>query len=103
MQIERQHKERGNALNEPQIAVDIRLATKPGSTRAHADVRLHFPDGELILIGFAIIEKPGKAPWVAFPQNRGQNRYFDVIDAKGRIRDAILKAVLSAYELKSDS
>jgi len=84
-------------MNEPQIEVEIRPSAKPGSTKAYADVRLNFPDGELRLIGFGIIKQPGKFPWIGFPENRGQSQYFKVIDAKGRIRDAIIKAILAAY------
>jgi DNA-binding cell septation regulator SpoVG len=84
-------------MNEPQITVDIRKSAKAGATKAFADVRLDFPDGEIRLIGFGIVKQPGKSPWVGFPENRGQSQYFKVIDAKGRIRDAIIKAILTAY------
>jgi hypothetical protein len=91
-------------MNAPQITVEIRPSAKPGSTKAYADVLLNFPDGELRLIGFGIIEQPGKSPWVGFPENHGQSQYFKVIDAKGRIRDAIIKAILTAYsDSKADS
>jgi DNA-binding cell septation regulator SpoVG len=88
--------ERG-AMKEPQITVQIRRSGKPGSTKAYADVLLHFPDGEIRLIGFGIVKQPGKSPWVGFPENHGQNKYFPVVEAKGRIRDGIVKAVLAAY------
>jgi DNA-binding cell septation regulator SpoVG len=88
----------------PQISVEMRRSTKPGRTKAYADVLLSFPDGELRLIGFGIVEQPGKSPWVGFPENHGQNKYFPVVEAEGRIRDAIIKAILSAYrESDSDS
>ncbi|MGC1838175.1 MAG: hypothetical protein WA674_07520 [Candidatus Acidiferrales bacterium] len=85
-------------MKEPQITVEIRKPGKLGSIKAYADVSLNFPDGKLDLIGFAIIGQPGKSPWVGFPQNHGQNKYFPVVDAKGRIRDQIIKNILSAYE-----
>jgi hypothetical protein len=84
-------------MKEPQIAVGVRPPAKPGSVKAYADVRLIFPDGEVNLIGFAIIGQLGKSPWVGFPQNHGQNKYFPVVEAKGRIREAIIKGILSAY------
>jgi DNA-binding cell septation regulator SpoVG len=91
-------------MSQPQIEVEIRPSAKPGATKAFADVRLNFPDGELRLIGFGIVEQPGKSPWVGFPENRGQSQYFKVVDAKGRIRDAIIKAILTAYtKPESDS
>jgi DNA-binding cell septation regulator SpoVG len=93
-----------DAMKEPQIAVEIRQSAKAGATKAYADVRLDFPDGEIRLIGFGIVKQPGKSPWVGFPENHGQNQYFPVVEAKGRIRDAIIKAILTAYnELKADS
>ncbi len=84
-------------MKEPQITVGIRAPGKPGSIKAFADVRLIFPDGEVDLIGFGVIGQPGKSPWVGFPQNHGQNKYFPVVQAKGRIREAIIKAILGAY------
>jgi hypothetical protein len=86
------------SMKEPQIEVEIRPSGKPGATKAYADARLHFPDGELRIIGFGIIKQPGKAPWIGFPENHGQNKYFPIVTAKGRIRDAIIKAILRAYE-----
>jgi len=85
-------------MKEPQIRVQIRKPGKTGSIKAYADVSLSFPDGNLDLIGFAVIEQPGKSRWVAFPSNHGVNRYFPVVDAKGRIRDQIIKSVLGEYE-----
>jgi hypothetical protein len=84
-------------MNAPQITVTIRKSAKPGSTKAYADVQLNFPDGELRLIGFGIIKQPGKSPWIGFPENHGQNKYFPVVEARGRIRDAIIKEILAAY------
>ena len=91
-------------MKDPQITVEIRQSGKPGSTKAYADVLLNFPDGEIRLIGFGIVKQPGKSPWVGFPENRGQSQYFPVVEAKGRIRDAIIRAILTAYsESKADS
>jgi hypothetical protein len=85
-------------FRQPQIEVEIRKSGKPGATIAYADVRLDFPDGELRILGFGIIKQPGKAPWIGFPQNHGQNKYFPIVLAKGRIHTAIVKAILKAYE-----
>lgn len=84
-------------MSRPQIKVEIRPAGKPGSTKAYADVSLILPDGEVVLIGFAIIKQSDKAPWIGFPQNHGQNKYFPVVEAKGRIRETICKEILGAY------
>jgi DNA-binding cell septation regulator SpoVG len=91
-------------MKEPQITVEIRQSAKVGATKAYADVRLDFPDGEIRLIGFGIVKQPGKSPWVGFPENRGQSQYFKVVEAKGRIRELIIKGILAAYNaLNADS
>lgn len=80
------------------ITVNVRMAENPGSVKAHADVTLAFTDGELKLIGFAIIEHPGKDLFVAFPQNRGRSRYFPVVAANGDLRSEIIAGVMHAYK-----
>lgn len=80
------------------LSVEIRRAENPGSVKAYADVRVSFPDGELQLIGFAIIQHPGKGLFVAFPQNRGRNRYFPVVAANGDFHNEIVTQVLRAYK-----
>ena len=85
-------------MSEIQIKVAIRAPGKSGPIKAYADARLIFPDGELHLIGFAIIKQPGKSEWVAFPQNHGQSKYFPVVEAKGRIGDALIRAILGTYQ-----
>lgn len=82
----------------PKIEVNIRPANKPGLTKAHADLRILLPNGEIGLIGFAIIKQPGKKPFVGFPQNRGRNKYFPVVQASGEIEEEITKAILRAYK-----
>jgi hypothetical protein len=82
----------------PKLEVEIRPTKTPGVTKAHADVRITLPSGKLELIGFAVIEQPGKKPFVGFPQNRGRNKYFPVVDASGDLRDEIEKEILRAYK-----
>lgn len=81
----------------PKIEVKIRPTTNPGVTKAHADVRILLPNGELDLIGFAVIKQPHQDPFVGFPQNRGRNKYFPVVQANGELEDEIVKSVLRAY------
>ena len=95
--MDRYSKQEQETMNRQQISVEIRRSAKPGSTKGYADVTLSFPDGQIRLIGFGIIKQPGKSVWIGFPENHGQNKYFPVVDAKGRIRDEIIKAILSAY------
>lgn len=82
----------------PRIEVKIRSTSRPGVTKAHADVRLLFPNGDLDLIGFAVIKENGKSPWVGFPQNAGRSKFFPVVEASGEIRKAIVEEILNAYE-----
>jgi hypothetical protein len=82
----------------PKIEVIIRPVDKPGATKAHADVRLLFSDGEMLLLGFAVIQQGYKPLWVGFPEIPGRSKYFPVVEAKGHIKKAIIKAILDAYE-----
>lgn len=82
----------------PRIEVKIRPTNKPGVTKARADVRLLFPNGDLDLIGFAVIKESGKSPWVGFPQTQGRSKFFPVVEASGEIRKGIVQEILDAYE-----
>jgi hypothetical protein len=84
----------------PKIEVRIRPTNKLGVTKAHADLRIVVPNGEIALIGFAVLQQPGKPAFVGFPQNRGRNKYFPVVQASGEIEEEIIKSILRAY--KSD-
>jgi len=81
----------------PKIEVTIRPVEKPAATKAHADIRLLFSDGELLLLGFAVIQQGKKLLWVGFPELPGRTKYFPVVEAKGRVKKAIIKAILDAY------
>lgn len=87
----------GRLIVEMEIKVGIRRSERPGAVKAYADVRLILPDGEIELIGFAIIEQSDKPPFVGFPQIRGRNKYFAVVEAKGDVREKLIKAILRAY------
>ncbi len=83
--------------SEVKFDVRIRPSERPGAVQAYADLRLLLPNGEVEMIGFAIVKQPGKKPFVGFPQNRGRNKYFPVVEAKGEIREEMVKAILRAY------
>src|SRR5882672_8839540 len=85
-------------MTSPKIEVTVRPIDKPGATKAHADVRMLFSNGELLLLGFAVIQQGKKLLWVGFPELPGRTKYFPVIEAKGQIKKAIIKAILDAYE-----
>jgi hypothetical protein len=82
----------------PRIEVKVRPAENLGVTKAHADLRILLPNGEIHLIGFAIIKQPGKKAFVGFPQNRGRNKYFPVVRAHGEIEEEIVKAILRSFK-----
>jgi DNA-binding cell septation regulator SpoVG len=84
--------------NGPRFEVQIREVDIPGPVRAHADLRIFLPDGELLIMGFAVIQKPGQDIFIGFPSNKGRNKYFPVVEAKGETRDRIVGAILDAYE-----
>ena len=86
----------------PKIEVAIRPTKTPGVTKAHADLRVIFDNGEFELLGFAIIKQPGKKTFVGFPQNRGKNKYFPVVIAKGDLEEDITQKILRAYERKEE-
>lgn len=82
------------------LKVEIRPSNRPGALRAHADVRIKFPNGTLTLLGFSVIQKDGRPLWVGFPSRQGYQpkMYFPVVEAEGQIRDGICKAILDAYK-----
>lgn len=84
--------------NGPRFEVQIREIERPGPVRAHADLRIFLADGELHIMGFAVIQKPGQELFVGFPSNKGRNKYFPVVEAKGETRDRIVEAITDAYE-----
>jgi hypothetical protein len=89
-------------MSVPKIEVKIRLAGKNGPTKAHADVRLLFTNGEISLLGFAVIKPNGKPLWVGFPEIPGRSRYFPVVQAQGQLKQAIIMAILDAYKEAED-
>ena len=89
-------------LNSRKIKVEIRFLENPSSVRAYADVTLTFPDGELQLIGCAIVAQPGKSPFVAYPANRGNKRYFPVVTAKGDLHKEIIEEIMRSYEAEKE-
>ena len=81
------------------LKVEVRLATRPGAVKAHADVEMEVSGGKLTISGFSLIQKDGKPLFVGFPSKPGnvQGKYFKVFEAEGPIREAICKAVLDSY------
>jgi DNA-binding cell septation regulator SpoVG len=87
-------------MNRKDIAVIIERTNRPGSLKAFAIVKVAFPNGEIKMHGFSVIEQPGKPAWVGFPSKKGnvQGKYFPVTEADGELRIEISAAVLDAYK-----
>lgn len=86
-------------MNVNDFRVDIRMNSKPGAVKAHADLQILLEGGTLSIFGLPIIEKDGKAPWVAFPSRPGNvpGKYFPVVEAEGDVRKKISDLVLEKY------
>ncbi len=87
-------------MNDVNFKVEIRPTNKPGALRAHADVQMELPYGTLTLLGFSVIQKDGKPPWVGFPSKKGniQSKYFPVVEVEGPLREMIINAILDAFK-----
>lgn len=80
------------ANNEIKFDVRIRPSDRPGPVKAYADLTFLFEDGELEIMGFPIIQQPGQKHFVGFPQIKGRNKYFPVVEAKRETRERIVKS-----------
>lgn len=87
-------------MNRKDMEIVLHRTTKPGALKAFATVKVSFPNGELRLHGFSVIDQPGKPSWVGFPQKEGKTpgRYFPVTEAEGELHGEIAAAVLDAYK-----
>ncbi len=87
-------------MNVKDFRVDIRTNSKSSAVKAYADVQILVEGGTLSIFGLSIIEKDGKAPWVAFPSRPGtvQGKYFPVVEADGEVRRKISERVLEKYD-----
>lgn len=87
-------------MNVKEFRVDIRMNSKPSAVKAHADVQILCEGGTLNIFGLSIIEKDGKAPWVAFPSRPGTvpGKYFPVVEADGEVKREISDRVLEKYD-----
>jgi len=83
-----------------QITVELRSASKIGAVKAYADVTLQTESGELILVGFSVIEKNGKPPWIGSPQRAGKipGKYFPIVIATDEVQEQIVAQILEAYQ-----
>jgi len=83
------------------ITVTIRAASKPGSVKAHADVRVEFSSSSLEIFGVSIVQHdPAKPAWVSYPQRAGKDakKYFAIVKVTGVLHDKICAAVLHEWE-----
>jgi DNA-binding cell septation regulator SpoVG len=86
-------------MNQNSISVEIRPTTKPGPVKAYADVTYTTEEGSIQIMGFAVVQKDGKPPFVGPPSRAGTNpgRFFPIVELGGNLRQSIFKAILEAY------
>ena len=85
-------------MKEPQITVEIRKPGKPGAIKAYADVSLNFPDGELHRSDSRLSLSRGNRRGLAFRKIMVRTGISRLSMPRGRIRDQLIKDILSAYE-----
>jgi hypothetical protein len=82
------------------IAVTIRAASKSGSVKAHADVRVEFSSSSLEIFGASIVQHdPAKPAWVSYPQRAGKDakKYFPIVKMTGVLHNKICEVVLREW------
>ena len=86
-------------MNSNIVVVDLQLVSTPGYVKARAVIRIELPGGVLVISGFSVIEKDGKAPWVGFPSKQGKipGKYFPIVEAEGQLRNHIIEMILEAH------
>jgi hypothetical protein len=83
------------------ISVTLRVASKPGAVKAHADVKLEFPSCMVEIFGLSVVHHdPQKPAWVSYPQRAGKEgkKFFPVVRVSGTLHDNICSAVLGEFE-----
>ena len=90
-----------DANSNPRITVMIRPVSKPGSRKAHADVRVEFSSSSLEIFGVSVVQHdPAKPAWVSYPQRPGKDakKYFAIVKLNGVLHDKVCAAVLQEWE-----
>lgn len=83
------------------ISVTVRPASKPGSVKAHADVRVLFGSSSLEIFGASVVQHdPAKPAWLSYPQRAGKDgkKYFSVVKLTGVLHERVCSAVLAEWE-----
>jgi hypothetical protein len=100
--VSREEKRMPEANSNLRITAKIRPASKPGSVKAHADVRIDFAASTLEIFGLSIVRHdPDKPAWVSYPQRAGgkdSKKYFSIVKLTGVLHDTICAAVLQEFE-----
>jgi DNA-binding cell septation regulator SpoVG len=87
--------------SDPRIIVALRTASKPGSVKAHADVRVEIASLNLEIFGLSVVQHdPEKPAWVSYPQRSGRDakKYFPIVKVAGVLHEKICTAVLREFE-----
>lgn len=88
----------------PKLTVSLRVASKPGAVKAHADVRIDFINSALEIFGLSVVQHdPDKPAWVSYPQRTGKNgKYYTMARVTGKLHQAICYAVLDEFQRMPD-
>jgi len=89
-------------MDDPML-VEARLLEGAGAVKAAASVTLSTDGGDLTILRVKVIQKDGKDPWVALPDqsykdDSGEWRHLAVIEPSQRLKRMILSAVLLKYK-----
>lgn len=90
----------------PRISITLRAASKPGSIKAHADMRVEFALSGFEIFGLSVVQHDfEKAAWVSYPQRAGRDtkKYFPIVKVTGALHEKICAAVLREFERMTSS
>ena len=89
------------SISNLKITVTVRLASKPNSIKAHADVQIEFLTSRLEIFGLSVVQQdPQKPAWVSYPHRPSKDgkKYFPILRATGMLHEKICAAVLEEFE-----
>ena len=87
----------------PDVRIDVTLrsASKAGSVKAHADIRVEFGSSSLEIFGLSVVRHdPQKEAWISYPQRAAKDgkKYFTIVKVTGSLNKKICAAVLHEFE-----
>jgi hypothetical protein len=83
------------------ITVMLRAASKPGLTKAFADVVIDTGSSKIEVFGLSVIKRDSEKPaWVSYPQRPGKDgkKYFPIVRLTGALGEKVSGSVLREWE-----